>query len=282
MEIIYRRNHPPPSNLEQQPQRKEQRRRRQRRQQVVVTLSRKVPTTQPVTTMTLMQLYHQHPIIMITFMKATKIIMILLSKPPKDALLHHRKTTCHRHQSIRRFRRFIRLPQTTININITNSSPLWNLEPRIFAVERMNGKRKYLVGQFGRVADWYWRKQSVGTRHLYEVIREETPCRLYFDLEFSKLYNPDLVTCEETTKLLYEFYEELKYDIQQYYGLQLQSKQIINLDSSNESKFSRHWIIRLVVDNKKKEKGKQENDNNNKEADDEVLFEDAPTVGTVR
>jgi len=63
--------------------------------------------------------------------------------------------------------------------------PLWSMEPRIFAIEMSKtGKRKYVVGSFGRIADLYWRKVSPLNRHYYELIKEDTPCRLYFGTSF--------------------------------------------------------------------------------------------------
>jgi hypothetical protein len=160
---------------------------------------------------------------------------------------------------------------------------LWNLEPRIFAVEKAQGKRKYLVGHFGRIVDWYWRKAT--TRHLYEVIRAETACRLYFDLEYNKHSNPSLLS---PTSLLYEFQLELAADLYMYYGLSLQSDQIINLDSSTEDKFSRHWIVRLTDTTTTLTKQPQDeadtplpssNDGVEQDSQREALFRDAPTVG---
>lgn len=146
--------------------------------------------------------------------------------------------------------------------------PLWSTEPRVFATERSQGKRKYLVGHFGRIADWYWRKSTPCNRHLYEVIRESTPCRLYFDFEYIKAYNkhdisdgddkasdddnPEVTTdsfdddvVEEL--LMEEFVQELSYDLETFYGLPPldPSTQIVNLDSSTDRKFSRHWIVIL-------------------------------------
>jgi hypothetical protein len=130
--------------------------------------------------------------------------------------------------------------------------PLWSKEPRIFATEKAHGKRKYLVGHFGRIADWYWRKCV--SKHLYEVIRERTPCRLYFDLEFSKKFNSDV----NEEELLEEFREELVTEFKEHYQVTLEKSHIIDLDSSTDAKFSRHWIIDL---------------------DHEGFFEDAPAVG---
>ena len=61
------------------------------------------------------------------------------------------------------------------------NSPLWSFEPRIFAVETSStGKRKYLVCHLGRFMHHYWKFCEPSAKHYYELIREGTPCRLYF------------------------------------------------------------------------------------------------------
>jgi hypothetical protein len=125
-------------------------------------------------------------------------------------------------------------------------SPLWSMEPRIFSTEKSNtGKRKYVVGQLGRFMDLYWRKADPNQRHYYELIRENTPCRLYFDLEFSRICNPGISEADAET-LLDEFYSELVADLETAYKItEMRRTNIVDLDSSTETKFSRHWIVHL-------------------------------------
>lgn len=60
-------------------------------------------------------------------------------------------------------------------------STLWSMEPRIFAMETaLKGKRRYISAHLGRFMDHYWRECDVYNRHYYELIKEGTPCRLYF------------------------------------------------------------------------------------------------------
>ena len=68
------------------------------------------------------------------------------------------------------------------NNNLEEFLPtLWSMEPRIFAMETaMKGKRKYVSCHLGRFMDHYWRECNVHNRHYYELIREDSPCRLYF------------------------------------------------------------------------------------------------------
>ncbi len=62
-----------------------------------------------------------------------------------------------------------------------NDGPLmWSMYPRVFAVEKSAGKRRYIVCHEGRFMHHYWRSCEPHARHHYEVIKERTPCRLYF------------------------------------------------------------------------------------------------------
>lgn len=121
---------------------------------------------------------------------------------------------------------------------------LWSLEPRIFSVERSKGKRKYLVGHLGRLMDHMWRKTEKCNRYFYELILEKTPCRLYFDLEYSVPDNPGV----DNEQLLKELYKELTTELYLQYRGHVEGFDqacIIDLDSSTPQKFSRHWIVHL-------------------------------------
>jgi len=73
-------------------------------------------------------------------------------------------------------------------VNDQTLSTLWSLEPRLFAMETaMKGKRRYISTHLGRFMDHYWRECDVYNRHYYELIKENSPCRLYFG-EYVKLY----------------------------------------------------------------------------------------------
>ncbi|KAK6040821.1 hypothetical protein COOONC_21674 [Cooperia oncophora] len=63
---------------------------------------------------------------------------------------------------------------------------------RVFSFEipgHSEGERRYVVSTLERFWSWY---SSLHERHLYELIAESTPCRLYFDLEYSKETNRDI------------------------------------------------------------------------------------------
>ena len=122
---------------------------------------------------------------------------------------------------------------------------LWSMEPRVFSVEKAHGKRKYLVGHLGRVMDFIWRKTDSSHRYFYEMILEQTPCRLYFDLEYSIPDNPNIPVRE----LMDEFYDELIHELTtsfpNHHTEGLDRTGIVDLDSSTPDKFSRHWIVHL-------------------------------------
>jgi hypothetical protein len=66
--------------------------------------------------------------------------------------------------------------------------------PRVFCFEcAKEGKRRFLVSEM----DHFWQEYSTETtkveeRHVYEIIREGLPCRLYMDLEFHQKINPTI------------------------------------------------------------------------------------------
>ena len=122
------------------------------------------------------------------------------------------------------------------------SSALWSMEPRIFAVETACGKRRYIVGNMGRFMQNYWRETDPIARHYYELIPEGTPCRMYFDLEFNKDANP-MITSDISEVLMTEFIDELCNEYQMIHNICLSRSCIVDLDSSTTNKFSRHLII---------------------------------------
>ncbi|KAL7550512.1 hypothetical protein ACHAWF_013751 [Thalassiosira exigua] len=121
---------------------------------------------------------------------------------------------------------------------------LWSMEPRIFALETTSGKRRYIVGNLGRILQHYWRDCIPQNRHYYELIREGTPCRCYFDLEFDCGANPH-IKAKDAEVLMTEFISELCNEFQTTHGIRVTRSCIIDLDSSTEKKFSRHLIVHL-------------------------------------
>jgi len=120
---------------------------------------------------------------------------------------------------------------------------LWSMEPKIFALEEpTSGKRRYLTTHLGRFLQHYWR--DCNSRHYYELIREGTPCRLYFDLEFCKAVNRH-IDSNKTETLLIEFILELIAELSNIFNISISEKDIIDLDSSTKEKFSRHLIVHL-------------------------------------
>jgi Herpesviridae UL52/UL70 DNA primase len=120
---------------------------------------------------------------------------------------------------------------------------LWCMEPRVFSVEKSKtGKRRYITGHYGRFADLYWRKQGPTSRNFYEVILENTPCRLYLDLEFAKTNGRRTDSAE---LLLEELFSELQAEWSEVFphADPLLWTHVVDLDSSTPSKFSRHWIV---------------------------------------
>lgn len=78
-------------------------------------------------------------------------------------------------------------------------------------------------------------------RHYYEIIRENCPCRAYFDLEYQKEYNP-LTNGDDLTATWISL---VVWKISELFGIELSKENIIVLDSSTAKKYSKHLVIIL-------------------------------------
>ncbi|TMS37680.1 hypothetical protein L596_004564 [Steinernema carpocapsae] len=120
----------------------------------------------------------------------------------------------------------------------------WKSEPhkRIFCFEASeSGSRAYLVSTLNDFWSWYEKAES---RHFYEVLPEDVPCRLYFDLEYYRSNNrkhSDALILDEFCSSCAEFTNE-KLILPETLSVE---KDFFILDSSNEDKFSSHVIVHL-------------------------------------
>ncbi|KAJ3273286.1 hypothetical protein HDV01_004644 [Terramyces sp. JEL0728] len=145
---------------------------------------------------------------------------------------------------------------------------------RIFSYEYdidKPGKRKFIVSKTRDFWDTYIQMEN---KHFYELIREDDPCNLYFDLEYEYEYNmikndaeePLFSTSKiatygdslqsdgrESLKLANQSNERLEISIndfikvlkQELHLLGIENFKIIDLDSSNNKKYSHHLIVRF-------------------------------------
>ncbi|XP_043969915.1 DNA-directed primase/polymerase protein [Gambusia affinis] len=138
-------------------------------------------------------------------------------------------------------------------------SSVWKLFPRqnlaisfarsckeavhVFALEKEKaslGQRIYLVTSYSEL--WhYYRVYPQSLMHCYEVIPEGAVCKLYFDLEFHKPSNGGSDGNSMVSLLIKYVCDKLV----EVYGIECSVKNVLNLDSSTEEKFSRHLIFML-------------------------------------
>jgi len=111
-----------------------------------------------------------------------------------------------------------------------------------FTYEQSNGQRYFLVAH--PETFWYYdsRKPS-NERHTYEIIIENHPCKLYFDLEFDPKTNPE----SNGVKMLETFIKIIKMFVKQKFDLEYNEEDILDLDSSTIDKFSHHLIFPSLI-----------------------------------
>ncbi|KFP85035.1 Coiled-coil domain-containing protein 111, partial [Acanthisitta chloris] len=111
----------------------------------------------------------------------------------------------------------------------------------VFALEKstQSGQRFYLVTTYKELWFYYTKGYKTSLMHCYEVIPEKDACKLYFDLEFYKPANPGADGKGMVAKLIELVSQKLK----EIYGVNCSTKDVLNLDSSTDEKFSRHLIF---------------------------------------
>ncbi|KAF0726323.1 hypothetical protein Ae201684_015438 [Aphanomyces euteiches] len=108
---------------------------------------------------------------------------------------------------------------------------------KLFSFETKTS-RKFLVSDIDLFYDLYM-QTSPTQRHVYEIIQENCPCRLYFDLEFKTKWNPtvdgDALVSHLKHLVTLQFYRK--------YGIQIFPTDFVDLESTATDKFSRHLIV---------------------------------------
>ena len=101
-----------------------------------------------------------------------------------------------------------------------------------------SGKRRYLM----TTCEYFYlkyRNMHPEQRYWYEIIRYDFPCKLYFDIEYNKQLNKS----NNGDKLISIFKQFLIKYIHTMLQISISKENIVDLDSSNVKKFSRHIII---------------------------------------
>jgi hypothetical protein len=108
---------------------------------------------------------------------------------------------------------------------------------KIFSFESVaTGQRKFLVTDY----DTFFHKYiGADVKHVYEIIRENCPCRAYFDLEYEKEFNLNI----DGNHLTAVWINLVIHKIFELFGITLGKENIVVLDSSTNKKYSKHVII---------------------------------------
>lgn len=112
-----------------------------------------------------------------------------------------------------------------------------------------SGKRRFLVADFDTFSGEY-SKLFGENRHVYEIIREDYPCRGYFDLEYSVAFNSEV----DGQALLLSWIRLVIWKFYQEYLICLDLNNFVVLDSSTGEKYSKHVSIVVWGDNDDKQR----------------------------
>ena len=104
---------------------------------------------------------------------------------------------------------------------------------------KSDGHRKYAVIHWERFLSEYLASRREN-RHVFEMIRDSFPCRLFFDLEFSIKSNPGVNGNDLTSKWIYL----VAWKVYQLWGVSLDKGHFVVFDSTQPNiKFSKHITV---------------------------------------
>ena len=111
-----------------------------------------------------------------------------------------------------------------------------------FAIEHdCQGKRHFMTCH--PQTFWKWLKaKPIDDRHAYEVIGEEAPSKVYFDIEYKYQEEGDI----KGESLLESFKIALIEDLKVSFSKVVRDCSVIDLDSSTREKFSHHLIVNMT------------------------------------
>lgn len=102
------------------------------------------------------------------------------------------------------------------------------------------GCRKFIAADLRNFYVLFYRDCKL-PRHFYEIIQEGVPCRLYFDLEYYREFNPDI----NDMQILSDFLDICILSLKELIAVSLGRSNFMILDSSNDQKFSAHVIVHM-------------------------------------
>lgn len=115
------------------------------------------------------------------------------------------------------------------------------VDTKIFSYELLaTGRRKFLVAGMKTFYEKYL-SAPPKHRHVYEIIRDCFPCRLYFDLEFHRPSNPGV----DGDVLTSRWINLVVWKVQSLLGFCLGPEHVIVLDSTTADKFSKHVMLQV-------------------------------------
>ncbi|XP_022655672.1 DNA-directed primase/polymerase protein-like isoform X1 [Varroa destructor] len=105
---------------------------------------------------------------------------------------------------------------------------------------KFSGCRAFLVAQWKALFKLMMERVPEQRRY-YEMVREEAACKLYFDLEFNKLLNPDVNGDSLTVK----FVDFVCAQITSLTGINVAYEDVLILKSDSDRKYSAHLIVNV-------------------------------------
>ena len=117
----------------------------------------------------------------------------------------------------------------------------------VFSREYSRDGHRYFVAEDVDIFYLKYIRMSQYDRAFYEVIRADLPCKLYFDIEYCRVLNPD----RDGERAMGIFKDVLSNYLEMFLGFGISvtltpgtyAATLMEFDSSDETKFSRHVVV---------------------------------------
>lgn len=130
------------------------------------------------------------------------------------------------------------------DLSFLSAGPLDRWRGKVFSQERpTDGVRLFAFAPDVRE---FWRTlclEPPARRHWYEIIREDTPCHLYFDLEFK--CGSGTASAIDSASACRHLLWWTAVELAHAFDVHIRQTDVVILESSTPTKFSRHIVVRL-------------------------------------
>lgn len=112
----------------------------------------------------------------------------------------------------------------------------------VFVLHKFNQSRRFCVEKYEKFCEKYM-SYHIDLCHYYEVVCDDSPCKMYFDIDVHLEEDVEI----DGSSIVQKFITYINHCLLVEFGLHMEQRQVLIMDSTSQSKFSQHLIFPEVV-----------------------------------